>query len=170
MRDIPRLPRDSRCSDIARRLFAFSYGAEASLVSSYAPTGRRESCLQRHPSEVKMMHQNTGLRAAMDGVRDLVVICDPHGTITFINRAMEIFAGIEFGEILPEPWSAYGEMLHPDGELFLPGTDPMHRSLRGESVGDEEIVFTGASGQPRNMTVDSHPLLDQAGVLAGAIV
>jgi diguanylate cyclase (GGDEF)-like protein/PAS domain S-box-containing protein len=117
-----------------------------------------------------MMHQDTGLRAAMDGVRDLVVICDPHGTITLVNRAMEIFAGIESGAILPEPWSAYGAMLHPDGESFSPGTDPMHRSLRGESVGDEEIVFIGASGQRRNMTVDGHPLLDQAGAIAGAIV
>ncbi len=118
-----------------------------------------------------MMHQDTRfLRAAMDGVRDLVVMCDPDGGITLVNRAMEIFTGIESGEIHPEPWSAYGEMLHPDGEPFSPGTDPMSRSLRGETVGDEKIVFMGASGQRRNVTVDSHPLLDQAGAIAGAIV
>ncbi len=140
-------------------------------MSPYAPPCRRESCLQRHPSEVKMIHQDAGfLRSAMDGVRDLVVMCDPHGSITLVNRAMEIFTGIESGEILPEQWSAYGEMLHPGGEPFSPGTDPMSRSLRGETVGDERIVFMGASGQRRDMTVDSHPLLDQAGAIAGAIV
>lgn len=117
------------------------------------------------------VHQDTEfLRAAIDGVRDLVVICDPHGTVKLINRAMEVFTGIESGGILTGPWSACGEMLNPEGEPFSPGTDPMSRTLRGETMGDEEIVFIGVSGERRTMTVDSELLSDQAGALAGAIV
>ncbi len=117
------------------------------------------------------VHPDTGLfRAAMDGVRDLVVMCDPHGSIRFINRAMALFTGIEASEIVPGPWSAQGDMLHLDGEPFSPRTDPMSRTLAGETVRDEEMLFIGVSGQRRAMTVDGERLTDQAGVLLGAIV
>ena len=94
-----------------------------------------------------MIHQDAGLlRSAMDGVRDLVVMCDPHGSITLVNRAMEIFTGIESGEILPEQWSAYGEMLHPGGEPFSPGTDPMSRSAAWRDRGRRDDRVHGGVG------------------------
>ena len=106
----------------------------------------------------------------MDGVRDLVVICDPHGGVRFINRAMERFTGIEASEIVQEQWSACGAMHRPDGEAFSARTDPMSRTLRGETVRDEEILFIGVSGHRRAMTVDGEQLTNRAGVVVGAIV
>jgi diguanylate cyclase (GGDEF)-like protein/PAS domain S-box-containing protein len=110
------------------------------------------------------------IRAACDAVQDLVMVCDPYGRVTLINRAMELFAGIEGGGVLPEPWSAYGDMLHLDGRPVADGAGPMGRALRGETIRELELIMVGTSGRRRTMTVDSEPLLDSAGELLGAIV
>ncbi len=98
------------------------------------------------------------------------MVCDPYGRVSLINRAMELFAGIESGGVLPEPWSAYGDMLHLDGQPVADGTGPIGRALRGETIRELELIMVGTSGRRRTMTVDSEPLLDPAGELLGAIV
>jgi len=103
------------------------------------------------------------MHVALGTIRDLVAVCDNYGRVTMINRAMELFAGIDPGGLLPEPWSAYGEMFHLDGEPVTDGTGPMARALRGETVRDVEMVMVGKSGRRRTMTVDGEPLFDVAG-------
>jgi diguanylate cyclase (GGDEF)-like protein/PAS domain S-box-containing protein len=110
------------------------------------------------------------VEAAFATMRDLVAVCDPYGRITLINRAMEQFAGLESGGILPGPWTAYGRMFHLDGEPVADATGPMGRALRGETVRAAEVVLVGPSGGRRTMTVDGEPLFDRGGALLGAIV
>ena len=97
--------------------------------------------MQLAPQHVRFLH------AASDNVHDLVIVCDPYGRVTLINRAMELFAGIDRRATLPEPWSAYGQMFHLDGSAVADGTGPMSRALRGETVRDVEMVLVGMSGR-----------------------
>jgi diguanylate cyclase (GGDEF)-like protein/PAS domain S-box-containing protein len=110
------------------------------------------------------------VRAAFRNVRDLVVVCDPYGRVTLVNRAMEAFSGLDPGGILPERWAAYGQLFQLDGEAVANGTEPMSRAIRGETVRDVELLLLGKDGLRRTMTIDGEPLLDVAGELIGAIV
>jgi diguanylate cyclase (GGDEF)-like protein/PAS domain S-box-containing protein len=109
------------------------------------------------------------VRAAFGNVRDLVAVCDPYGRVTLINRAMEVFAGLDPSGVLPEPWSEYGELFHLDGTAVAHGTEPMSRALRGETVRDIELVVVGNLGRRRTMTIDGEPLFDANGELLGAM-
>jgi diguanylate cyclase (GGDEF)-like protein/PAS domain S-box-containing protein len=110
------------------------------------------------------------VRATFDTMQDLVVVCDPYGRVVLINGAMATFTGIDARGMLPEPWSAYGAMFHPDGEPFTDAMSPMGRALRGETVRGVELIMVGITGRRRTMLVDGVPLLDVAGQLLGATV
>ncbi|MFI5060796.1 MAG: EAL domain-containing protein [Actinomycetales bacterium] len=129
---------------------------------------RRAVATSRDAAEV--VQRNRFMEAAFASMRDLVAVCDPYGRITLINRAMEQFAGLESGGILPGPWTAYGKMFHLDGEPVADATGPMGRALRGEAVRAAEVVLVSPSGRRRTMTVDGEPLFDSGGELLGAIV
>lgn len=110
------------------------------------------------------------MRAAFGNIRDLVAMCDQYGRVTLINRALEEFAGLDPGGILPEPWDDYRLLLHLDGSPVARGAEPVSRALRGEIVRGVELLVVGKGGQRRTMTIDGEPLYDAAGELLGAIV
>jgi diguanylate cyclase (GGDEF)-like protein/PAS domain S-box-containing protein len=135
---------------------------ERALASKHLVAARREQ---------DILHEDLRfLRAAFANMQDPVVVCDPYGRITLVNRAMELFAGLDPSGLLPEPWSDYGELFQLDGSPIAVDSAPLSRALRGETVHDVEVVMVAKSGRRRTMIADGEPLFDADGEPLGAMV
>src|SRR5215469_13623081 len=108
------------------------------------------------------------LRAAFEVGPDAVLVLDRERNVVHANAAARrLFADIE--GLSParraERWTFRDEA----GRLMPAETTPSARALRGETVRSERCELVSHDGARLYVSVDAHPLRDDAGVVDGVL-
>ncbi|MEA2660948.1 MAG: hypothetical protein QOH08_520 [Chloroflexota bacterium] len=98
-----------------------------------------------------------------------IVLMDPSGRVTLENKVTrELFER----DARPAPGLGgrlAGTLARADGTPYALRDVPIARSLAGEEVRGELVSYTRADGRRFDLLVNSAPLRDQSGTIAGAI-
>jgi PAS domain S-box-containing protein len=111
-------------------------------------------------------------RAVFYGIADGVLLTDPSGRVTAMNRAMEALSG--WTELTAQG-CAYGDVLpvtDEQGRPIPPGERPLARALAtGRPAGDQGfgVNLEARSGRRVPVAVSSAPILDPRGRVMGAV-
>jgi PAS domain S-box-containing protein len=112
------------------------------------------------------------LRTVLDSIADGVVVADEAGTFLLFNPAAERILGLGRTNAPPEEWTErYGCYL-PDGVTPYPPHElPLARAIRGEAVGETELLIRNAA-RPEGtwLVADAAPLRSPSGAIRGGVV
>jgi PAS domain S-box-containing protein len=111
------------------------------------------------------------LRSVLDSVAAGIAVCDEQGNLVCFNLEAERILTMGSYAVGPDDWSLLYGCYRPDGLTpFPPEQFPLARALGGEEV-QHELMIIRNPGQPEGVwiSVSSKPLVDQAGVLRGAV-
>lgn len=109
-------------------------------------------------------------RSVANGVGEGLVVVDRRGKVLAFNPAAERILGVP-AEFVRDGTRVLHEFLFlPDGRPYPPLELPLARSLRGESVGDAELVVRHGGGViDVRIVVNSQPIFGQDGAVRGAV-
>lgn len=111
------------------------------------------------------------LDAVLDSIDVGVVVCSKDGEVTMFNRAACDIHGLPHASLPAEQWAAHSRVFLADGiTQMLPEQFPLLRTLRGESVENNELVVRPADGQPRFVLASGRALHAQDGTGIGAVI
>lgn len=113
--------------------------------------------------------RETELRRALEGVADGVVICDPHGLITFANREARRLHAYDANANASD--LARGcRYFSSDGRALMPSALPLSRALKGEAVENFEWRIRRDDGGEIVAQGAARPVRDLHGNTLGAIL
>ena len=138
---------------------------------------RLNESLERHAdelakSEAALREQTEILRSVLDCMSEGVVAADVDLRLLVFNPAAERLMGRRAAEVASETWSPGVPVYSPNGDGPLQvNLLPLHRAIRGETVGQEEIMIGHASPQRGIcLLVNGRPLVDERGTVRGGLV
>ncbi|WP_127551626.1 PAS domain-containing sensor histidine kinase [Actinoplanes sp. OR16] len=109
----------------------------------------------------QLQKQNQTLRAIADILDIAVIGCDGTGRPLLYNQAARDVVGDRLGGAPAEEWPRRLHLHDQDGRPLDPAYQPLVRALRGEPVGDVEVV-TRIPGEPRRIfRLSARPLTGQ---------
>jgi PAS domain S-box-containing protein len=102
---------------------------------------------------------------------DAILVADVEGNIILSNPAAQSLMGIVAGQI-PAEWAEPNEVRMPDSGEPVPLSErPLMRAVRGEAVGNVEIVVHHRrTGKTHNLVTNGGPIRDRTGRITGAVV
>ena len=102
---------------------------------------------------------------------DAILVADVEGNIIHSNPTAERLMGIVAGQT-PAEWAEPNEVRMPDGGEPVPLSErPLMRAVRGETVGNVEIVVHHKNtGKTYNLITNGGPIRDKANRVTGAVV
>ncbi len=111
------------------------------------------------------------LAAALSTLHEGIVLADSSGKLNYFNPAAETILGVGKTDSSQDKWSAEYGTFYSDGKTPMPtGRLPLVRALGGEEVRDEFMfICNQATPRGRFININASPLLDEAGVLQGAV-
>ncbi len=131
---------------------------------------REQLLANREYRELKI--ERDRLRAALDSMADEVWVSDTEGNISSLNvpaRPGPWARQPNADAISPVKASRQFEILRPDGSVRPIDEAPVLHSLRGESLGGEEIIRYLDNGEVRYRQYVSTPIRDADGHISGAV-
>jgi signal transduction histidine kinase len=140
------------------------------LATLQRETARQQRELMRAHAEVEAEQQR--LQQVLDQLPEAIVVADRNGALVVVNKAGR---GVLGGDVVGKPMPAGDDPAfgarRADGSPIPARELPLQRSaLRGEVVLGEQIVVAAAdSGRDVPLLINSTPLCDADGQLAGAV-
>lgn len=113
--------------------------------------------------------QQAYLTEILDGLKIAVMTCDTDGTIVHRNLTGRQWSPNGDGPLSLDTFVTMTGFTDLDGGTLPLERLPLHRSLQGEIVEDEELLTNPDRGEPRRLLVNSRPLHDAAGKRVGAV-
>ncbi|MFP4396073.1 MAG: PAS domain S-box protein, partial [Anaerolineales bacterium] len=110
------------------------------------------------------------LDAVIEHAPEGIVVTDAQARVLRANPVAEAIyqRPVPYGEDYPE--HEVFDFHHPDGRPYNPRNLPLTRSaLDGDVVREEELTMTWPDGQQRSLLVNTAPIYNEAGEIAGAI-
>jgi PAS domain S-box-containing protein len=133
-------------------------------VMSWQDVTDRETLL------AQLQTERTTLKTIIDNTPAAIVVADAQARLTLANRlAEELYVrpvpyGQDFGS------HAALQLRHPDGTPYVPCDLPLtHSALDGETFSGLDMTITLPDGERRDLLVNTAPIRDAAGCLAGAV-
>ncbi|MES2187493.1 MAG: EAL domain-containing protein [Pseudomonadota bacterium] len=147
------------------------YWLDVDIQPLHDRQGRLSGFIAAEMEITEAVTQRARRRALCDALHTGVLEQDTTGTIIYANRAAEQILGLSYEQLLgrtsvDERWRAVRE----DLSAYPAELRPMHRSLRnGESVRNDAMGVVTPLGEQRWLMVNSEPLRDPAGAVAGVV-
>jgi PAS domain S-box-containing protein len=122
-------------------------------------------------SKDELHRQKRLLELVLDSMGDGVASVDENHRFQLFTRAAERILGRPPRDLPRSEWPKYFGFHLPDQATLFPTNKlPLQRALAGESVDDAEIfVRNSIQPQGRWISVTSRPIIDEAGLLRGAV-
>jgi diguanylate cyclase (GGDEF)-like protein len=106
----------------------------------------------------------------LEALPDGVVTCDANGVLAEFNGVARDWHGVDPRACAQEEWASHFGLYDERGaELLRPDRIPLVRAWRGERVRGQTIVIRTPREEPRTVSCNADPLLDDEGVLHGAV-
>jgi diguanylate cyclase (GGDEF)-like protein/PAS domain S-box-containing protein len=110
------------------------------------------------------------LQVLLDTLDEGIVACDSEGRITVFNpSARRLHRLADDSDPIGQIPTDQG-LRHADGSPIAARENPLIRAMSGEQVRDVEIVLESAAGERRKVSVNGQALLDDEGLMLGAVV
>jgi diguanylate cyclase (GGDEF)-like protein/PAS domain S-box-containing protein len=133
------------------------------VVSFYDITAVRQAAADLHRSE-------QFLSVLLDTLEEGIVACDADGRITVFNpAARRLHALDDYDDPIGSVPTTRG-FTWPDGTELEPDENPLLLAMSGRTLRDFEVLLESEDSDPRNVSVNGQPLLDDEGWLLGAVV
>jgi diguanylate cyclase (GGDEF)-like protein len=101
---------------------------------------------------------------------DAVITCDESGVLKEFNAVAREWYGEGIGGYKPDEWAARFGLYNAKGlELLRIDQLPLVQALKGYKVRDQTIVIQSLNHPPRTVNCNANPLLDDVGMVRGAI-
>lgn len=101
-----------------------------------------------------------------------IVSCDANGVFVVSNRAEREMFGLDENGLtgmLPPDLKSLIDVIEPSGGPVAPDDYPLMRALRGESLGDVDMLVGPAGGPHREIVVRGRQILTPTGEVLGAV-
>ena len=110
------------------------------------------------------------LQVLLDTLEEGIVACDAEGRITVFNPSARRLHGlVEESDPIGRIPTDQG-LRRSDGSPMGQRENPLIRAMSGEHVRDVEIVLEAGNGERRKVSVNGQALVDDAGLMLGAVV
>ncbi|MGD1922065.1 MAG: ATP-binding protein [Pleurocapsa sp.] len=125
---------------------------------------------ERKRMEKELNEEKAFLKALLDNLTDGVVACDRYGILAMFNKASQNFFVIPQEPLPPEEWAEHYGLYDVDGKDYLSQAEiPLFRAFSGESFVDAELMAIPPNGQPRILSTNGSPIVDEQVVKLGAV-
>src|SRR5690606_5304002 len=102
---------------------------------------RLQSGYELEEAHLTLHSQTQILQSILNSMEDGVVVANEAGRLIQFNPAAELILGIRASDIVQCQWSNHFGFYLADGKTLCPPEQlPLARSLRGESVAEEELL------------------------------
>jgi diguanylate cyclase (GGDEF)-like protein len=108
------------------------------------------------------------IHSLVQSLSEGIVATDARGDITLVNRAAHYMA--ETPELLVNPSPAPSPFRTPGGAPLRMDQNPIRRSLRGETVHNQELELRTPAGNIRSILANASPIKIRNGSLGGAVM
>jgi PAS domain S-box-containing protein len=167
---------DRRIEITARRKDGSEFPVEVTISPLRLPSGQRVNAFMhditaRKRVEEELRRNERRLHRLMELMPAAVYTCDAHGRINFFNhRAAEIWGREPRINAADEKFHGSFRLYRPDGAPLAHADTPMAVAVRmGRPTRGEEVTMERPDGSRVVVAVNSEPLYDTQGELAGAI-
>jgi len=120
-----------------------------------------ETSLERRRLETNLETSEQRFVAMASVVRDGIVITDPEGRVTFINRVAESITGFKSDELKGSDWT---QLLAP-----VDGPRKSREAPWQENSGNKPAELRGKDGSTKFVKYDSVPIVDRKGNVRGVV-
>ncbi len=121
----------------------------------------------------RALHEQTSIMELMlDNTAEGVIVCNAAGKFLIWNTAATRLVGLGAADLPIEHWSEVYRCYQADGvTLYEPDELPMAKSIRGQSVDEEEMVIRReGESTSRRISINGRPLVDDRGHQLGGVI
>jgi diguanylate cyclase (GGDEF)-like protein len=119
-------------------------------------------------SYVALEAERSFIHSLVQSLSEGIVATDAQGHITIVNRAAHYMAATP--DLLVNPSPTESPFRTPGGAPLQTDQNPIHRSLRGETVHNLELELRTPLGVTRSILANSSPIKIRNGSLGGAVM
>jgi len=126
----------------------------------------------QHKLEQQLHANRDELQAILDNMIEGVILMQPDGTLSYLNRAGRQMLGVEMDEgvgELSDFASLNLEISYPDGRSLPLTQYPLNRAAQGEVFTDSELLFGRANGGRVLLSIGGSAVRDEQGAVRLAI-
>jgi diguanylate cyclase (GGDEF)-like protein/PAS domain S-box-containing protein len=123
----------------------------------------------RH-SRSELRREEQFLQVLLDTLEEGIMACDSEGRITVFNPAARQLHGLEDQDDPIGSIPTDHGLRRPDGTPMASRENPLIRAMSGEQLREVEIVLESGSGDWRKVSVNGQALVDDDGLMLGAVV
>jgi diguanylate cyclase (GGDEF)-like protein/PAS domain S-box-containing protein len=121
-------------------------------------------------SAAELRREEQFLQVLLDTLEEGIVACDDEGRITVFNPSARRLHGLDEESdpigLIPTDQG----LLRGDGSAMAQRENPLIRAMSGEQLRDVEIILEAGTGDRRKVSVNGQALVDDEGVMLGAVV
>jgi diguanylate cyclase (GGDEF)-like protein/PAS domain S-box-containing protein len=121
-------------------------------------------------SAAELRREEQFLQVLLDTLEEGIVACDDEGRITVFNPSARRLHGLDEESdpigLIPTDRG----MLRGDGTPMTQRENPLIRAMSGEQLRDVGIILEAGTGDRRKVSVNGQALVDDEGVMLGAVV
>lgn len=111
------------------------------------------------------------LNAILDNLSDGIVACDGNKKITVFNHSLKGILNIPEQVTSYDEWTDYFTLYESESKTALTEEQgPLNRALKGEIIQQLEYIAVLKKQGIRNIIIDGQPILDESGVIIGAVI
>ena len=127
----------------------------------------------RKAMETELLQNQALLEAVIDNMPVALLTCDAYGNVARYNRAAEELLSIPASAKAagrPMGYPLHAEVYLPNGITPVPPDErPLARALRGEVIGNLELLVVPTGASPRTTMTNAVQLVDANGTRLGAV-
>jgi diguanylate cyclase (GGDEF)-like protein/PAS domain S-box-containing protein len=121
-------------------------------------------------SAAELRREEQFLQVLLDTLEEGIVACDDEGRITVFNPSARRLHGLDEESdpigLIPTDQG----LLRGDGSAMAQRENPLIRAMSGEELRDVQIILEAGTGDRRKVSVNGQALVDDEGVMLGAVV
>ena len=121
-------------------------------------------------SAAELRREEQFLQVLLDTLEEGIVACDDEGRITVFNPSARRLHGLDEESdpigLIPTDQG----LLRADGTPMAQRENPLIRAMSGEQLRDVGIILEAGTGDRRKVSVNGQALVDDEGVMLGAVV
>lgn len=119
-------------------------------------------------SYIALEEERSFIHSLVQSLSEGIIATDAEGNITVVNRAAHHLS--ETPELLVDPSPSPSPFRTPNGIGLQSDQNPIHRSLRGETVHNLELELQAPTGTIRSILANASPIKMRDGSSGGAVM